>query len=408
MKATDTFSDKRRFIIKLGKALHKYGTPAFRLEAHLQNVSKTLGVQASFMVTPTSLTFVLSEGDDNQEYNHVMRVKPGELDLASLARIDELVDEVDSRQRTLAEAIERLDDIHTKPDPYGRFMTFLAFGGSSGAFAMLMDTNWSSILWSLLFGFIVALITFAAERYRRIADMLEPFVALICALMASAVAVFDPSINVPLVILASIIIYIPGLALTLGLSELSARNLMSGTARVMDAIMSFFKLYFGAILGIALSTLLWGEQPYIPGEVVPDWTLWIAVTILSASLIVLFKTRRRDAPWGMLSGYIAFGSTLWGSIYLGPALGAFVGAFVLGVYSNIFSRFMNLPSSIVMLLGLVMLVPGSKVYIGLNTAVSGETILNGGDIGAQSFLIFMSLVAGLIFSDVVLPPQKTL
>ena len=69
---------------------------------------------------------------------------------------------------------------------------------------------------------------------------------------------------------------------------------------------------------------------------------------------------------------------------------------------------MKLPSSIVKLLGLVVLVPGSKVYIGLNSAVSGQNILNVTDVGSQTFLIFMSLVAGLIFANVAFPSRKTL
>ena len=106
--------------------------------------------------------------------------------------------------------------------------------------------------------------------------------------------------------------------------------------------------------------------------------------------------------------YISFGASIWASSYLGVALGAFVGAFALGIYSNLFSRIMNLPSSIVRLLGLVVLVPGSKVYIGLNSLVTGKQMLAVNDLGSQTFLIFMSLVAGLIFSNVALPHRKTL
>ena len=69
---------------------------------------------------------------------------------------------------------------------------------------------------------------------------------------------------------------------------------------------------------------------------------------------------------------------------------------------------MKLPSSLVKLLGLVVLVPGSKVYIGLNSAISGQAMLNATDVGSQTFLIFMSLVAGLIFANVILPPRKAL
>ncbi|MFT6254802.1 MAG: uncharacterized membrane protein YjjP (DUF1212 family) [Granulosicoccus sp.] len=405
----ELFLQKRRFIIKLGKALHKYGTPAYRLEAHLQSVSTFLKLQSNFMVTPTSLTFVISEVDeDHQEYSHIVRVKPGELDLGSLARIDELVDEVASEQRTLSEALERLDDIANKTLPYGQLLAFLSYGGASGAFAMLMQTNWNSVIWSSLIGFAVFSFQFWSEKSQRIAGVLEPLVALISALLASAIAVYDPTLNVPLVILSSIIVYIPGLALTLGLSELSARHLMSGTARIMDAIMSLFKLYFGAVLGVSIAGLMWTNTVFVPSTNTPLWTSWLAVTTLGLSLIVLFKMRIKDAPWGMLSGFISYSATLLGSLFLGAALGGFIGAFALGIYSNVYSRVQHLPSTIVMLLGLVMLVPGSKIYIGLNTAVSGQSILNSTDIGAQSFLILMSLVAGLIFADVVLPPQELL
>ena len=43
-----------------------------------------------------------------------------------------------------------------------------------------------------------------------------------------------------------------------------------------------------------------------------------------------------------------------------------------------------------------------------STHCERQNILNSSDIGSQAFLIFMSLVAGLIFSNVILPPRKTL
>ncbi len=402
------FVEKRRFIIQLGKALHTFGTPAYRLEAHLNNVASLLQLKGSFIISPTSLMFVLSSEDEQHEYTHIARVTPGELDLGSLARTDQLVDELDSGQRTLSEAIVRLNDIVSKPAPHSKFLTFIAFGASSGAFAMLMHTSWNDVVWSTFLGFVVCLFVFWADRSKRVTNMLEPISAITSAIIATAISHIDPSINVPLVILSSIIAFIPGLALTVGLSELAERNLISGTARIMDALMSLFKLYFGGVLGVTIGNLFWGEVAFVPHLNIPNWTMWLAVSILSFSLVILFKARKKDAPWGILSGFIAFGASLWGSYYLGPALGAFVGAFVLGIYSNLFSRVMKLPSSVVKLLGLVVLVPGSKVYMGLSSLVTGQMIINTSNIGSQAFLIFMSLVAGLIFSNVALPSRKTL
>ncbi|MBU2925453.1 threonine/serine exporter family protein [Colwellia sp. 4_MG-2023] len=408
MTPADDFYQKRRFIIQLGKALHKLGSTAYRLEDNLLSIAHFLDIRASFMVTPTALTFILSDEEDEHQYNHLVRVAPGEIDLGSLARIDELVDELTSGERTLDEAIERLKEVNSKPPPYGFLLTFLAFGASSGAFAMLMHTSWHDVFWSTILGFVVFSFVMWAERSRRVTEMLEPMAALTTSLLASLISIFDPSINIPMVILSSIISFIPGLSLTVGLSELAARHLMSGTARIMDGAMVLFKLYFGAVLGMALGNLMWGEVTFIPPETMPVWTSWLAVTTLTISLVILFKVRLKDAPWGMIAGYISFGVSIWATSYLGVALGAFVGAFALGIYSNLFSRIMNLPSSIVRLLGLVVLVPGSKVYIGLNSLVSGKQMLDVTDLGSQTFLIFMSLVAGIIFSNVAIPHRKTL
>ena len=246
------FFQKRRFIIRLGKALHKLGSTAYRLEDNLLSIARFLDIHASFMITPTSLTFILSDDEDDQQYNHLVRVTPGEIDLGSLARIDELVDELINGERTLAQAIERLEEVNNKPPPYGVILTFLAFGASSGAFAMLMHTSWHDVFWSTLLGFVVFLFVIWAERSRRVTEMLEPMAALTTSMLASLISLFDPSINIPMVILSSIIAFIPGLSLTVGLSELAARHLMSGTARIMDSVMVLFKLYFGAVLGLSL------------------------------------------------------------------------------------------------------------------------------------------------------------
>jgi uncharacterized membrane protein YjjP (DUF1212 family) len=315
MTPADDFYQKRRFIIRLGKALHKLGSTAYRLEDNLLSIANFLDIRASFMITPTALTFILSDDEDDQQYNHLVRVTPGEIDLGSLARIDELVDELINGERTLDEAIERLNEVNAKPPPYGIILTFFAFGASSGAFAMLMHTSWHDVFWSTLLGFVVFAFVMWAERSRRVTEMLEPMAALTTSMLASLISIFDPRINIPMVILSSIISFIPGLSLTVGLSELAARHLMSGTARIMDGAMVLFKLYFGAVLGMALGNLIWGEVAFLPPETMPIWTSWLAVTTLTTSLVILFKVRLKDAPWGMIAGYISFAVSIWATSY---------------------------------------------------------------------------------------------
>ncbi|MEJ6476882.1 threonine/serine ThrE exporter family protein [Pseudoalteromonas piscicida] len=404
-----TFTEKRRFIVKLGKMLHKYGTPAYRLEAHLMEVATHLGLKSSFVMSPTSVTFVIWTEGHEEEYTHVARVDPGDHDLGSLADTDDVATRVLSGALSIQEAEQCLEAIlHAKP-PYNKLLTGLAFATSGGAFAMLMGTSWNDVWWSALLSLLVFMFVLWASISKRVTHMLEPLVAIVSAVAACAVSVYiDPQINIRLVVLSAIIVFIPGLALALGFAELSARHLVSGTARVMDSIMLLFKLYFGAFLGISLGFALFGKVDFIQPSPLPRWTAWLAVLLLCISLVVIFRTKLRHASWSIASGFIAYAASISSAVYFDYALGTFVGAFAVGVFSNIFNRTVNAPASIVAMQGLIVLVPGSKTYIGLNSLIEGQSFVHADHIGQQTFLIFMSLIAGLIFSNVVLPPKKSL
>ncbi|MEI8618995.1 threonine/serine exporter family protein [Pseudoalteromonas sp. B193] len=83
--------------------LHKYGTPAYRLEAHLMEVATYLGLKSSFVMSPTSVTFVIWTDGHEDEYTHVARVDPGDHDLGSLADTDDLVNQMLDDKLTLQE-----------------------------------------------------------------------------------------------------------------------------------------------------------------------------------------------------------------------------------------------------------------------------------------------------------------
>ena len=404
------FKQRRKFLIRLAKTLHQCGTPAYQLEAHLIKISDALELGGSFLISPTAITCIFwPKGDrENQEQSYVTRMQPGDLDLGLLARTDELVEELCTGQRDLDDALLRLEEITHKPHPYPQWMIFIAFGLASAAFSMLMGTSWADVITSCLLGFGIYGLVFWAEKSQRILSALEPLAALGAAFFASAMSFIEPSINMPLVVLASIIVFIPGLALTVGLSELAARDLVSGTARVMDAIMVLFKLYFGAFLGFAIAKVAWGSVAQQEALPLPAWSGWLAVLVLSFCLMVMFKIRLKDAPWGISAGFLAHGISIIASAFFGIALGTFFAALVLGIYANLYARWLKAPAAIVLLQGLVVLVPGSKIYMGLNTAISGQEILHIDQLGSQAFLILMSLVAGLIFANIIVDPRRSL
>src|ERR1700755_3527525 len=97
------------FVLRLARALHRYGTPAHRLEEALLECCRRLGVSAEVFTTPT--TIIMSFGEPRELRTRMMRVEGGELDMDKLARVDALADDVASFRLTPAEGVRELSAI---------------------------------------------------------------------------------------------------------------------------------------------------------------------------------------------------------------------------------------------------------------------------------------------------------
>ena len=405
----EEFTEKRRFIVKLGLNLHQYGTPAYSLEAHLNDVAATLNLKGSFVITPTAITFVLWSHDHSQEYIFTARVDPGNPNLGSLAQTHEIVEQISNNELNITEANKALEVIENKKRIYPNAITAIAFALSGGAFATLVRSTLADVALASFLGLIVFFVVASAQYSKRIDKMMEPLSTFITAIIAVFISKqLNLNVNIELAVLSSVIVFIPGLSLTVGLNELSARHLTAGTSRIMDALMQLFKLYFGAFIGLSLAKIWWGPSITIVSTPLPMWTVWVAIGTLCAALVVIFNNRIKDAPFAVLSGFVAYGASMFGIDYFNIALGEFFGAFILGIYCNSFTWFKNAPAAVVSLHGLVVLVPGSKIFIGLDNYITSETIIHVDRLGQQTFLTLMSLVAGFIIANVVLPPKRSL
>ncbi|WP_020394758.1 threonine/serine ThrE exporter family protein [Thiolinea disciformis] len=396
----------RRFVIKLGKAMHEYGTPTHRLERILVKTTELLGLKGSFIVSPTSMTFVFWEQGCDEEYSHSARVNPSGLDLNRLAYIHQLAEEVLSGKLSLEDGLARLNAINTLAAPYPYWLEFIAWGTLSASFAVVCGGNLIDMLLAAIWGWLVFGFNWLTQHHKRWEEMLEPLSAVVIAFGSSGLKALGLEIHISMVILAGIIVFIPGLSLTIGLRELAAKHLVSGTARIMDAGMTLFKLYFGAILGLALAQLFWPSTPNPPALVINHWSYYLAILLLAISLLIIFKISHKDALWGLLAGIIAYTGAVFGSHVLGANLGGLIGALIVGLYANLYGYWKNKPTQIVLLPGLVLLVPGSKAYLGIDRLVAGQDALATAVNGAPILLAFMSLIAGLIFANAILPPRE--
>ena len=65
--------------------MHEYGTSSYRLERLLTETTHLLGLNGTFLITPTSMNFIFWEDDSEGETSYIARVAPGGIDLNRLS-----------------------------------------------------------------------------------------------------------------------------------------------------------------------------------------------------------------------------------------------------------------------------------------------------------------------------------
>ena len=395
-------------LIRLGRALHEAGFAAPQLEAALASVAGRLGVAAQFFSTPTSL--FISFGEGVAQRTHLERVNPAGIDLGRLADLEALLERVRDGRTDPAAASAEIAEIAARPRRYSRKLTYFCWGLASATSAVFLGGSLREVAVAGFVGLVTGLAAFLAERRPAAERLFVPFAAAFAAFTAAMVAAAAPPLSVYIATVAGLIVLLPGYTLTIALSELAAEHLSSGTARFAGALVTFLMIGLGVAIGgrlavATLGALVAGAGAPSDGALAatialgpPVWLQLAALVLAPLALSVLLRAPRTEIPWIVAVGTVGYFAGRLGAEMLEPEVGMFVGALAVGLASGLYQRLRRLPSSIPLVPGILMLVPGSIGYRSL-TALLAEEVVPGIQTAFRMLLVAASLVAGLLISS---------
>ncbi|PWJ39185.1 threonine/serine exporter family protein [Sediminitomix flava] len=392
--------EEYRFIVQLGRALHKYGVPSYRIQEYLKEVSATQNIQGDFMDLPTWVNYVFYDSEDQHTYNYIRNVQPGEYNLSALGETVDITNQFLSGELKVSEARQALKDLEQKPMLHRKMVQAFAYGVTASAFSILMEANYITIITSFIIGFVIGAFAIMAQRSSYLNSALESLAAFIATILTGCIYFFFPQVNLLLTVIASIIVFVPGMAITRALEEITSKSLVSGTAKLFDALVSLFKQFFGVMLGLSIWKYIFDLPPMTAGTVPPSWLGWIAIPLFLLSLVPIFNIRKKDIVGCVIIGFISYGLML-SLDELGPMVSTFIASVSVILISKLIKKITASPEIIFSTLGILMLVPGSKAFLGLSSAFQiNETVDNASQIGLQVAYILMGVIGGLIFSGV--------
>jgi uncharacterized membrane protein YjjP (DUF1212 family) len=391
------------FVLKLGRALQAYGTPAHRLEEAMEAVARRLGLDAQIFGMPTG--FFASFGEGARGRTFVQRVPPQDVDLGRLDAAYAVTDALLRGTVDAEEASRRLDAIVERQPRFGGVMEIAAFTLVAACFGVLLGGGWSDMGAAAVLGATLGALHRLTLRVQTLARLFLVVAAMVTGLLAQVLAWRSGGFSPQFAMLAGLIMLLPGLSLTIALNELATGNLVSGTARFAGALVVLLQLAFGVALGQKLGAFLNPAAGiHIPA---PVWLQWPCLLLAPIAITVLLKGRMRDLGWLWAIGLLAYGATLAGSRLFGPETGLGIGALMAGLGSNAFSRLKRRPSLVALLPTLFLLAPGS---VGLRSFafMAQNDVYSGMDSAFHTAFLAFALVTGLLIANAALPPRRSL
>ena len=404
------------FLVELARRLHQYGTSAQRLEIAIAGAAQRLGLVADVWSSPTAIIISfaeLSRGEEGlAQVTQVMRLSPGDVNLARLCEVDAIADRAIAGELDLREGFRLLRALSLPETRRAQAAVVGSYGLSAASVAALfLHSSWADLVVAGAIGLVIGWITVLSATRPRLAVASDAISALVATAGAILVSAFVVPLAIKSVVLAALIVLVPGMSLTTAVREISSQHLVSGMARMGGAVATLLKLTFGTVAASQLCAAL-GIHPsshVLPP--LPSWTDWPSLLIGALGFAILFRAARRDWPVVVGAVFVGYLATRWGGRLSGAIPGApfgvVFGGLLLGGLANLYARYMHRPGAVVREPGIILLVPGSVGFRSVSYLFERDTTL-----GMDSFILLItlliSLVAGLLFGDLLVSPRRSL
>ena len=124
-------------------------------------------------------------------------------------------------------------------------------------------------------------------------------------------------------------------------------------------------------------------------------------------ILKMLNAKPKDIKWIILASVIGFVSTKYGVAFMGPKIGYIFPGFCIAAFSNFVATQLQQPASITILPGMYYMVPGS---IGFKTIqfLLFDRFSDFLHSGVSLLFISISLVAGISFGNILVPPRRSL
>jgi len=219
-----------------GKIMLENGGETYRVEQTISMICNAYNIKSTeSFVTPTVVMISITN-QMGETTTVIRRITSRTVDLEKISAINNLSRSLYSKPLLMKDLKDEVKKIESH-QRYGNKITIIAAGVTTAFFSLLFGGNIRDFFISFIAGILIKLLSNYLDRLDVNGFFVNVLGGALAALIALMVSTFLPGFNVDKIIIGSIMLLVPGLAITNGIRDTIAGDLLSGLSRSLEALM---------------------------------------------------------------------------------------------------------------------------------------------------------------------------
>ncbi len=374
-------------ILDVGESMLAAGADVSLVEEEVQKMVFAAGAEKADIFALSSLIIASMTTPDGRVYSENRRFARGvNTDFEKLEDLHQLSVEYCAGKLSAPEMQRRRDAVTKRPLP--NFMLYVGAVLSTAGFAVFFGGTLLDGVVSALFAVIICLMLEYIKPHLVNENVFLFLAAFVSGLGIAGVAKVVPELNMGMTIVGTIMILIPGIALTNSARDMLSGDVITGIVGLVQALIASTVLAVGYIAALWLLSAGMVDTPDTLQMSLP--VQLVAALVATLGFAMFYNVKKREIPALAIGGlgvwviYLAVNALVPGTPFLSTFIASVVGA----IFSVGMGIWFRVPASIFFYVAVITLIPGRLLYFTMACAAAGSWAL------FQNFAV-MTLIAVL-------------
>jgi uncharacterized membrane protein YjjP (DUF1212 family) len=199
------------------------------------------------------------------------------------------------------------------------------------------------------------------------------------------------------IIIASITMFLPGVAITNAARDMLSGDMLSGVARLSEGLIRAIAIACGVVTVLKVWSLAGGGLPYEDMIVYPMYMFFIFGFLTTLGFCIQFHVPKRQMASASVVGALGFCLYEYALIDMGSSVifAALISSGLVAALAEFFSRAGKDAATLFIIPGIIPLVPGTGMYITM-TYVLQNDFANAAESGTRTFITAGGIAVALV------------